>query len=108
MVPMEAALIALVAFAVAIAAIASIRVITERETLGRLLAQLAFVWFVPLLGPLATIHFLRKEPEHGSGKYSSADSQLGDDGKLNLRDATFGSALGSIAENGETTGGSHE
>src|SRR4051812_23449661 len=36
---------------------------------GQRLAQFAFVWLVPVIGALITLHLKRKEPERGSGTY---------------------------------------
>ena len=93
--------------AVALAAFASLRVINERETLARALAQIAFVWLIPLIGPLATLHFLRKEPERGSGRYSSDGSLLEAEGSFNQRDATFGKVGGNVGDHGETSDSGH-
>jgi hypothetical protein len=36
---------------------------------GQRWGQFAFVWLVPLIGALVTLHLKRREPERGSGQY---------------------------------------
>lgn len=45
---------------------------------GQRAAQIAFVWLVPFLGALLTLHLKRKQPEPSSGRYRE-EPDPGDD-----------------------------
>lgn len=45
---------------------------------GQRVAQIAFVWLLPLFGALLTLHLKRMEPEPPSGHYAETP-HLGDD-----------------------------
>ena len=89
MAPIDIVLIVIVATAVVLAVIASARIIRESESFVRSAAQLAFVWVVPIIGPLVAIHLLRREPVPGSGTYSNTYAAADEGDWLRQRDATF-------------------
>ena len=107
MLAVETLIIAILALGVAFAVTATFRVLKERENFGRTMAQLAFVWFLPFLGPMITIQLLRREAERGSGVYPS-ESSLEDGEHLNLRDAKFRASRNEDFGHGGTTDGGHE
>ena len=108
MLPVEILIIAIVVFGVALAVTATFRVIKERESTGRTAAQLAFVWLLPMLGPMVTIQLLRREAERGPGVYPTDSSTLEDGVPLNLRDAEFRSSSNEDFGHGDTSDGGHE
>jgi len=89
MAPIGEILVGVAIFGIAIAVVASIGVIKQRESLGRSAAQLAFVWLVPFIGPLIALQLQRKEPERGPGPSESESASLDDGDRINQRDATF-------------------
>ena|SRR5258708_36417763 len=105
MAPIEVMFAFIAAVGVAVAVVASMRIMREKESLGRSSAQMAFVWLVPFIGPLVTIQLLRKEPERGSGIYPSEQSSLEDGDRIRQRDATFEPGSEGHSNHG---GGSHE
>ena len=88
----EAVIILVICAAVALAIVASAKVIRSGESIGRSLAQLAFVWLVPIIGPLITIQLLRKDPERHHLSETDPPGEV--DGRINNRPATFGSRGG--------------
>src|ERR1700756_2909008 len=78
--PIEWVFVMIIAACAVLALYASSRVFNEHEGLGRSAAQLAFVWLLPVIGPLVTIHLLRQNPTPGSGMYSNtfAAEETGD------------------------------
>ena len=50
----------------------------DLSTQGQRAAQIAFVWLVPFLGALLTLHFKRIEPEASAGRYLD-NPDIGDD-----------------------------
>jgi hypothetical protein len=105
MAPIEVMFTFLEAVGFVLAIVATMRIMRERDNFGRSAAQMAFVWLVPFVGPLVTIQLLRKEPERGSGTYSSEKSLLDDGDRIRQRDATFESGSDSHSSHGE---GGHE
>ena len=65
------------------------------------MAQLAFVWLVPLLGPILTLGILRKEQERGPGVYRPELDDSNIDGRISHRRAT------SESSHHDTAGESH-
>ena len=81
---------AIAAVALGLASAASLRVVRERESLGRTLAQLAFVWVVPFIGPLVTMQLLRREPERHRLRETDDPGEV--PGKIDQRPATYRSS----------------
>jgi hypothetical protein len=107
MAPIELIFIVILFFGFAIAVIASRRVIQGRDSVGRSLAQLAFVWLLPFIGPLVTMHLLRTGSERGSGGYAPDHSSLEDGAHINQRDASFATARNESVGHGESVEGGH-
>jgi hypothetical protein len=78
-------ILAIVAAGLAAACVASVRVIRERQEFVRTLAQLAFVWLVPFIGPLVTMQLLRREPELHRSQETDDPGQVGE--QINQRSA---------------------
>ena len=89
MAPIEVVFTLIAVATIGLAVVASSRVLREREGFVRSAAQLMFVWLVPLIGPLITIHLLRRDAPRGSGTYSNALAGQEDGDCLRQRDATF-------------------
>ena len=89
MAAIEIVLVVIAVASLALAIVASSRVLRERDRFARSVAQLAFVWLIPLIGPLITIYLLRRDAPRGSGTYSNtyAGEEVGD--RFRQRDATF-------------------
>ena len=61
--PIEWVIVLILVAALALAVIASIRVLRADEPSVRKAAQLLFVWLLPMIGPLVTLQLHRREPE---------------------------------------------
>ena len=87
--PIEAVLTGVAVLATAIAIVASVRLAQERESLGRFMAQLVFVWLVPFVGPLIAIQLLRKEPERGPNPFETESTDFESGDRINQHDANL-------------------
>jgi len=99
-------MIAVVLAAAVFAIVASVQVLRNGETPGRTWAQLAFVWIVPFIGPLVTMHLLRREPEKHRLSEPGPPDEI--DGRIDQRPATFGSRGGGRSSRAEDAEGDSE
>ena len=83
-------MLAIAAAGLALASVASLRVVREREAVGRTVAQLLFVWVVPFIGPLVTMQLLRREPERHRLRETDDPGEV--PGKIDQRPATYRSS----------------
>ena len=67
----------------------------DLSTPGQRWAQFAFVWLVPIVGPIIAIHLKRKAPERGSCTYRDLPDTVDDFGNFkSLAENTRHDALG--------------
>jgi len=85
--PIEVLIYAIVAAGLALACAASVRVVREREAVGRTVAQLVFVWLAPFIGPLVTMQLLRREPERDRLRETDDPGEV--PGKIDQRSASY-------------------
>ena len=73
--------------------------IDDLSTPAQRAAQLAFIWLVPLLGALLTLHFLRKDDEPSEGRYREIPDPGGD-----MVSSAFGPWVGREGPNSDVSG----
>ena len=100
MAAIEIVLVLMAVASLALAMVASSRVLRERDGFARSVAQLALVWLIPIIGPLITIYLLRRDAPRGSGTYSNTYAGQEEGDRFRQRDATFESR----AETGHASG----
>lgn len=68
-------------------------------------AQIAFVWFIPLLGALFALHFMRKDEEPSQGRYreipNPGDDMVGSTHGVRAGRETFEASTSGPAEGGD-------
>ncbi|NOU25611.1 MAG: hypothetical protein HOO90_08735 [Methylotenera sp.] len=69
---------------------------------GQRIAQIAFVWLIPIIGAVLTLKLLRDDFERGNGKYPEAPNDVVDDyttglGRLNSQGVNFSAKMHQIS-----------